>query len=136
MQWKPENRVNWCCQASCSECRASWQQVHLCVLWLSSLQRVWTRWASYSGLKLMFFLKIWDLCLCYVMVMILWLYYIINMCNWTKFDGDNVLEVEVHNYDILVKWIWLYSWVNDYIHAFIYPWWAGVLVMWLKHGIF
>jgi hypothetical protein len=23
-----------------------------------------------------------------------------------------------------------------YIHAFIYAWWAGVLVRWLKHGIF
>jgi hypothetical protein len=58
------------------------------------------------------------------------------MCNLTKFDGDDVLKVEVHDYDILLKWIWLYSWVNDYIHAFIYAWWAGVLVRWLKHGIF
>ena len=50
---------------------------------------------------------------------------------------DNVLEVEVHNYDILLKMN--FDYVHElmtYIHAFIYAWWAGVLVRWLKHGIF
>jgi hypothetical protein len=44
--------------------------------------------------------------------MILWLYYIIYMCNLIRFDGDNVLKVEVHDCDIFLKWI-------DYIHELI-----------------